>query len=111
VKSCDEIGVGKPLGQVYETAKQACDVVEEGSLRERWFVAAHMWDLAAARKAGYVSIAGEEKANGSRHMIDSEQVLYWLNNHPWTSLMIGGNSGVENLMSGDLTLKRLSKVY
>jgi 2-haloacid dehalogenase len=54
VKSCDEVGVGKPLDQVYESAKKACEEIEGevGGNTERWFVAAHMWDLAAAKKAG-----------------------------------------------------------
>jgi 2-haloacid dehalogenase len=59
VKSCDEVGLGKPFGKVYEMAHRACDqILSMGNLTgeagsgERWFVAAHMWDLHAARKAG-----------------------------------------------------------
>ena len=54
VQSCDEVGVGKPLAEVYRAAIRVCGEVggKEGGEGERWFVAAHMWDLAAARKAG-----------------------------------------------------------
>lgn len=59
VRSCDEVGFAKPFAQVYKGALEACDLVEEknrkkrqGEGEKRWFVAAHMWDLAAARKAG-----------------------------------------------------------
>lgn len=58
VKSCDEVGVGKPLDAVYASANELCAKSEESDLGngkgkgERWFVAAHMWDLAAALKAG-----------------------------------------------------------
>lgn len=57
VKSCDEVGVGKPLRAVYESALELCggQVGQDGEGRmSRWFVAAHMWDLAGARKAGWV---------------------------------------------------------
>jgi len=53
VQSCDEIGMGKPFGQVYEAATQLCEQTS-GREGERWFVAAHMWDVCAARKAGCV---------------------------------------------------------
>lgn len=56
VRSCDEVGLAKPHKEVYEGALKACERVEaknKGEEKvERWFVAAHMWDLAAARKAG-----------------------------------------------------------
>lgn len=61
VRSCDEVGLAKPFAQVYGKAIEACDKVEamggggDGKGKgkgERWFVAAHLWDLAAARKAG-----------------------------------------------------------
>jgi 2-haloacid dehalogenase len=57
VRSCDEVGLAKPFAEVYAGAHSACKQVEgkgEGGAEkaERWFVAAHMWDLAAARKAG-----------------------------------------------------------
>ena len=51
VQSCDEVGLAKPFGKVYEMAHAACDEVS-GQGGERWFVASHMWDLHAARKAG-----------------------------------------------------------
>jgi 2-haloacid dehalogenase len=53
VRSCDEVGYAKPFAQVYTKAHEACEAVESGEA-ERWFVAAHLWDLAAARKAGWV---------------------------------------------------------
>jgi 2-haloacid dehalogenase len=54
VRSCDEVGYAKPFAQVYTKAHEACEGVESksGGKAERWFVAAHLWDLAAARKAG-----------------------------------------------------------
>lgn len=52
--SCDEIKVAKPDIRVYENtnkhlSSQGCSA-KEG---DRWFVAAHAWDLMAARKAGF----------------------------------------------------------
>lgn len=65
VRSCDQVGLSKPFPQVYQAALDACVEVEvkngnrnstgqEREDRGRWFVAAHMWDLAAAKKAGWV---------------------------------------------------------
>jgi len=51
VRSCDEVGYAKPFAQVYTKAHEACEQVDSDKA-ERWFVAAHLWDLAAARKAG-----------------------------------------------------------
>lgn len=52
--SCDEIQVAKPDGRVYETAHQHLTKRGLGDGEgERWFVAAHAWDLIAARKAGF----------------------------------------------------------
>lgn len=60
--SCDEIerdggkGVAKPDARVYDAANKLLDgrargkEVTEGT---RWFVAAHSWDLIAARRAGF----------------------------------------------------------
>ncbi|EME41528.1 Haloacid dehalogenase-like protein [Dothistroma septosporum NZE10] len=53
--SCDEIQVAKPDVKVYETAhrhltKRGLGMEGDG---DRWFVAAHAWDLIAARKAGF----------------------------------------------------------
>lgn len=50
--SCDDLKVAKPDVKVYENAAR---VVGEAGCdgRERWFVAAHSWDLLAARKAGF----------------------------------------------------------
>ncbi|CAK3818476.1 related to 2-haloalkanoic acid dehalogenase [Lecanosticta acicola] len=53
--SCDEIQVAKPEARVYDTANQ--HLTARGLGRDgdgsRWFVAAHAWDLIAARKAGF----------------------------------------------------------
>ncbi|KAK5119289.1 hypothetical protein LTR85_007645 [Meristemomyces frigidus] len=53
--SCDDIQVAKPDVKVYETANQ--HITSQGSGKEgdgeKWFVAAHAWDLIAARKAGF----------------------------------------------------------
>ncbi|EME77456.1 uncharacterized protein MYCFIDRAFT_46360 [Pseudocercospora fijiensis CIRAD86] len=54
--SCDEVGVAKPDGRVYEFAKRVLRSAghdEEEEEEERWFVAAHAWDLMGARKAGF----------------------------------------------------------
>ena len=64
VQSCDEVGKSKPFGEVYTAALELCQKLEkedhvagtqqkeELGEAERWFVAAHMWDLHAARKHG-----------------------------------------------------------
>ncbi|TKA74764.1 hypothetical protein B0A55_03856 [Friedmanniomyces simplex] len=62
--SCDDIQVAKPDIRVYEAANQhltSGGVGREGD-GERWFVAAHSWDLIAARKAGFKTawVAHEE---------------------------------------------------
>ncbi|EOA86253.1 hypothetical protein ACJQWK_11906 [Exserohilum turcicum] len=52
--SCDAIQVAKPDVRVYEKANQ--HLSERGLGKdegERWFIAAHAWDLIAARKAGF----------------------------------------------------------
>ncbi|KAF1965897.1 HAD-like protein [Bimuria novae-zelandiae CBS 107.79] len=53
--SCDDLKVAKPDVKVYENAqnhlsKQGLGTKDDG---KRWFVAAHAWDLIAARKAGF----------------------------------------------------------
>ncbi|TKA32910.1 hypothetical protein B0A50_01136 [Salinomyces thailandicus] len=53
--SCDDINVAKPDVKVYEVANEhltSRGVGKKGD-GERWFVAAHAWDLLAARKAGF----------------------------------------------------------
>lgn len=53
--SCDAIQVAKPDARVYEAANthlSARSLGEDGQ-EQRWFVAAHAWDLLAARKAGF----------------------------------------------------------
>jgi 2-haloacid dehalogenase len=50
VVSCDEVGLAKPHREVYDAALRACS--EADAEGERWFVAAHAWDVCAARKAG-----------------------------------------------------------
>ena len=52
--SCDEIEVAKPDVRVYENADRRLS--SRGLSKEdgdRWFVAAHAWDLMAARKQGF----------------------------------------------------------
>ncbi|BFZ58809.1 hypothetical protein PYCC9005_005874 [Savitreella phatthalungensis] len=59
--SCDTIQKAKPDPLVYETSTR--HITARGcSDSEKWFVAAHSWDLIAARKAGYKTawIAWEE---------------------------------------------------
>ncbi|KAK4902562.1 hypothetical protein LTR27_000499 [Elasticomyces elasticus] len=53
--SCDDIQIAKPDLRVYEAANKhltSRSVGKEGD-GDRWFVAAHGWDLIAARKAGF----------------------------------------------------------
>lgn len=82
VRSCDEVGLAKPFAQVYTKAHEACEQVESknGDKGERWFVAAHLWDLAAARKAGSVSwsysVITADKS-------DSRRGMCLLNSLPW----------------------------
>lgn len=49
--SCDDIQVAKPDPRVYSNANQHLSA--RGLDGERWFIAAHAWDLLAARKAGF----------------------------------------------------------
>jgi 2-haloacid dehalogenase len=52
--SCDAIRIAKPDVKVYETANQHLSKMGLGNDEgERWFVAAHAWDLIAARKVGF----------------------------------------------------------
>ena len=52
--SCDAIQVAKPDVKVYENANKhltSMGLKEEDG--QRWFIAAHAWDLIAARRAGF----------------------------------------------------------
>jgi 2-haloacid dehalogenase len=51
--SCDDVRVAKPDVRVYENASRHLAGRGVGEKDERWFVAAHAWDLIAARKAGF----------------------------------------------------------
>lgn len=56
--SCDDIKVAKPDPKVYANTKQwlesrGCEETDSQGTAQRWFVAAHAWDLIAARKAGF----------------------------------------------------------
>lgn len=52
--SCDAINIAKPDVRVYENANKHLSSRGAGDGQgERWFVAAHAWDLIAARKAGF----------------------------------------------------------
>jgi 2-haloacid dehalogenase len=44
--SCDAIGIGKPDPKVYQM------MLEKLGSDEKWFAAAHNWDVAAAKLAG-----------------------------------------------------------
>ncbi|KAL3482290.1 HAD-like domain-containing protein [Aspergillus californicus] len=49
--SCDEAGVGKPDMQAYRPLLET--LVAENGGRVPWFAAGHMWDVSAARRAGF----------------------------------------------------------
>lgn len=53
--SCDDLKLAKPDVRVYENANKHLTSRGLGSQGDgdRWFVAAHAWDLIAARKAGF----------------------------------------------------------
>ena len=53
--SCDDLKIAKPDVRVYERANSHLTARGVGTKDdgERWFVAAHAWDLIAARKAGF----------------------------------------------------------
>ena len=52
--SCDDVKAAKPDIRVYENANRHLDSQGLSDRDEdRWFVAAHAWDLIAARKAGF----------------------------------------------------------
>lgn len=53
--SCDDLSIAKPDVKVYEKANKHLTSrgLGQPSDGERWFVAAHAWDLVAARKAGF----------------------------------------------------------
>ena len=51
--SCDDLRVAKPDVRVYENANEKTRGVGVEGDASRWFVAAHGWDLIAARKAGF----------------------------------------------------------
>lgn len=65
--SCDDLQVAKPDLKVYANAnawldRRGCEATSGGT-GQRWFVAAHSWDLIAARKAGFRTawVAHEER--------------------------------------------------
>jgi len=86
VRSCDEVGLAKPFAGVYEGAMEACEGVEKSQggrgKGERWFVAAHMWDVAAARKVGFKTgiVMAEQPPLGQtqdgKNQLDSWYDLY-----------------------------------
>ena len=52
--SCDTIAVAKPDVRVYENVNRHLSSRSLSAAEgDRWFVAAHAWDLIAARKAGF----------------------------------------------------------
>lgn len=52
--SCDEVGVAKPDPRAYRAVFE--QLVSENDGLVPWFAAGHMWDVAAARRVGYVSL-------------------------------------------------------
>jgi 2-haloacid dehalogenase len=46
--TCDTLGVGKPAPESYQP------LLEAFKGEEAWFAAAHMWDVSAAKRSGYV---------------------------------------------------------
>lgn len=50
--SCDSTGVGKPDPAAYVPLLDRLKAENEG--KKPWFAAAHMWDVSAARRTGYV---------------------------------------------------------
>lgn len=70
--SCDDIKAAKPDPKVYANANdwlesRGCEATAKNSngedVGQRWFIAAHSWDLIAARKAGFRTawVAHEER--------------------------------------------------
>ena len=52
--SCDDVVAAKPDVKVYDNANRQLDAKSLSAAEgDRWFVAAHAWDLIAARKAGF----------------------------------------------------------
>ncbi|KAJ5784052.1 uncharacterized protein N7518_009729 [Penicillium psychrosexuale] len=49
--SCDDVGVGKPDLAAYRPLLEKLKSENDG--KTPWFAAAHMWDVSAARKAGF----------------------------------------------------------
>ncbi|KAJ6108645.1 hypothetical protein N7523_009968 [Penicillium sp. IBT 18751x] len=49
--SCDSVGVGKPDLAAYKPLLDRLTLENEG--KKPWFAAAHMWDVSAARTAGF----------------------------------------------------------
>lgn len=55
--SCDEIKVAKPDPQVYkDILKTVLPSGDDDSKTSKWFVASHMWDLQAAKAAGFKTL-------------------------------------------------------
>ena len=52
VISCDTLGCGKPDKRVYDAAHKVAERQGAKGGDDKWFVACHTWDVAAARKNG-----------------------------------------------------------
>ncbi|RJE17625.1 2-haloalkanoic acid dehalogenase [Aspergillus sclerotialis] len=50
--SCDSMGIGKPDPAVYQPLLDR--LMEENEGKKPWFAAAHMWDVSAARRTGFM---------------------------------------------------------
>lgn len=61
--SCDDVGAAKPDFRVYTTANKHLTFQGVSDAEgDRWFVAAHAWDLIAARKTGFkTAYLGDEE--------------------------------------------------
>lgn len=46
--TCDTLGIGKPAAESYQP------LLKDFEGEEAWFAAAHMWDVSAAKRTGYV---------------------------------------------------------
>lgn len=53
--SCDTAGIGKPSPEAY---RPILERLEKESGVKPWFAAAHMWDVGAAKRTGYVTFDG-----------------------------------------------------
>lgn len=53
VLSCDDVKSAKPSKEIYQATMKSMDQKDETKSLQRWFLAAHSWDLCAARNHGF----------------------------------------------------------